>query len=145
MLPDKAAEILQIPERGMELLDRCENEPKVLKAIEMVTAGFEPADVARKYGLEYEAPEEAGPLENEGINVWECRTPRCRQKGRVATATNEPMCPQCGQPMSFLMNVEDAAQISHMARVTLGRPNIKDPNYRTDKTNVPDFALGDED
>jgi hypothetical protein len=142
MVPDRAAELLQLPERGLDLLERIEAEPNILKAIERVQMGFDPKAVAAMFHLPFEAEAEEEP-QQEGINVWQCRTPRCKQRERVSTATNRPQCPSCGIDMEFLQNVEDAIEISHMKRTQLVASGLPDPLARTDKTNAPDHALGD--
>lgn len=149
--PDQAAELLQIPERGPDLVRRCLEEEAISKAIQMVGAGFGPSDVAQALGLPWsaEAHEEFVEEQLEGkIKVWECKTLRCKQKGKVSTADEAPPCPSCGVEMIFLMAVESAAEISHMARVSL-KSGISDPLKRTDRTKAPgfvtEFADGDDD
>lgn len=146
MNPDQAAELLQLEERGLALLKLCEENDKIYKAIQKVQAGFSPRDVAALYGLDYDVEEEE--LESTGnIQVWQCRTARCRQRERVSTADDQPDCPGCGKPMHYMMSVEDAEEISHLRRTTVGRPRIDDPLYRTDRTreNAPVSELGDPD
>jgi hypothetical protein len=146
--PDEAAELLQIPERGPDLVKRCLTDDLINKAVQMVGSGFTPSDVASALGLPWDKDVYEGTVKTqlEGkIKVWECKTIRCRQKGRVATASESPVCPSCGVDMAFLMAVDDPEEISHMARLSLGRPSIKDPLHRTDRTNAPDFALGDDE
>jgi len=144
--PDRAAELLQIPERGLDLLTRFEEEGPIAKAIRAVQAGFAPADVATMYGLRYERPvhedEEVSDDEQSGnLFVYECQTNRCRQKGRVATSSINPqdpeseptLCPSCGQPMVFLLSCEDENDIHHLRRTFLPRARIADPLARTDQ------------
>jgi hypothetical protein len=145
--PDQAAKLLQIEERGPDLVKRCLEDDQIRKAIEMVCSGFTPSDVAQALGLPWNREEYEEVVEEslEGkIKVWQCNTIRCRQKGRVATASAEQDCPSCGQPMKFLMAVDDADEIAHMHRISVGRPNVKDPLARTDRTKAPDFAQGYE-
>lgn len=144
MSPDQAAELLQIPERGGDLLKRYTEEDNVAKAIQAVQAGFAPHDVCSMYGLPYD-PEEAAALEAESdaenpIKVFECKTARCRNKNKVATASapegeevEPPECPTCHQPMTYIMAVEDPDEISHMPRVKVKAPRMADPLSRTDK------------
>jgi rRNA maturation endonuclease Nob1 len=146
MDPDEAAELLQIEERGAELVKRCLSDDLINKAIQMVGSGFSPSDVASALGLKWsrEAYEEHVEESLEGkIKVWQCETIRCKQKGKVATATNAPMCPDCGKECKFVMAVDSADEISHMARMSLGRPNVKDPLKRTDRTAAP-YEVPDE-
>jgi hypothetical protein len=146
--PDEAAALLQIPERGPDLVKRCLADDLINKAVQMVGSGFTPSDVASALGLPWDKTvyDEEVKTNLEGkIKVWECKTIRCRQKGKVATASASPECPSCGVDMTFIMAVDDPDEISHMARVNMGRPRVKDPLHRTDRTNAPDFALGDED
>jgi hypothetical protein len=149
MNPDQAAEMLQVEERGIDLLKKVNENEKLAKAIQQVQAGFAPADVAQLYGLDWD-PEQAGAQsgptgEFGAINVWECKTQRCRQKGRVSTASNAPRCPSCGQEMTWVMEVMDEGEIGHMRRTFVPDPGLRDPLSRTDKTNAPDFAMGDFD
>lgn len=138
MTPDQAAAKLQIEERGLKLLKLCEAEPAIFKALQAVQSGFSAADVAEMYELEWSAEEDDAPDETEGaINVWECKTTRCRQKGRVSTATDPPQCPSCHQEMEFLMSVNDQEDIGHMRRTYVPNPGLNDPLARTDRTNAP--------
>jgi hypothetical protein len=146
--PDAAAALLQIEERGLALLQLCNENEDIAKAISNIQSGFEPRDVAKLYGLEWTEPE---PEEPEGpdtarINVWTCKTARCRQKERVSTATVQPQCPSCSQPMDFLMAVEYEEDISHMRRTFVPEPRIKDPLERTDRwrDSAPASSLGDD-
>lgn len=147
MNPDRAAELLQIPERGLDLLTRFEEEGPIAKAIRAVQAGFAPADVAAMYSLSYDAT----VLQDEEVSdddvregklfVYECQTKRCKQKGRVATSSispedeehDKPTCPSCSVPMIFLMAAEDEADINHLRRTYLPRARIADPLGRTDQ------------
>lgn len=143
--PDQAAEALQIPERGPDLVTRCLNDETIAKAIQMVGGGFSASDVAQALGLPWdkEVYEDQVETDLEGkIKVWECKTNRCRQKGAVSTADEAPDCPSCGIVMVFLMAINDADEISHMRRTTL-KVKISDPLARTDRNKAPDFAMGD--
>lgn len=137
MTADQAAAMLQIPERGVELLRRYESEDKIAKAIQAIQSGFKPAEVCELYGLPYESNEEDGGDFDEvaPIQVYECNTPRCKQKGKVSTASGDtiPDCPSCHKSMNFLMSVFDPAEVSHMARTYVPTGGIKDPLYRTDR------------
>jgi hypothetical protein len=116
----------------------------------MVASGFSPSDVAQALDLPWsrESYETAIEVSLEGkIKVWECKTHRCKQKGKVSTADLPPTCPSCSVEMSFLMAVDDAREISHMARTSI-HANIGDPLSRTDRTreNAPTGrAFDDED
>jgi hypothetical protein len=134
--PDQCAELLQIPERGPALVKRCLEDERISKAVQMVASGFSPSDVAQALELDWsaQAHEEYVEQELEGkIKVWECTTIRCKQKGKVSTAEEAPNCPQCGREMAFVMAVDSAAEISHMARTSLV-VSISDPLSRTDRT-----------
>lgn len=147
MTADQAAERLGLPERGIELLERANEEENIFKALQAVQTGFNPRDVCKLYELEWSEPEEQPDDEVDGaIQVWECKTPRCRNKNRIATATNPPDCPLCHQAMTFVTSVDEADEVAHMRRIYLRDPGIGDPLSRTDKTKAPDFAMGgDED
>lgn len=147
--PDQAAELLQLEERGPDLVRRCLSDEKVNKAIQMVASGFSPSDVAQALDLPWsrEVHDDSVETQLEGkIKVWECKTLRCKQKGKVSTADEAPNCPSCSVEMSFLMAVDDPREISHMAR-TRTSANIADPLKRTDRTreNVPSGDWDDED
>lgn len=135
MTPDQAAALLQIPERGIELLQRYQEEDNIAKAIQAVQGGFTPSDVAQLYSLPYEASEEEPEAQEGDIKVYECKTARCRQKNRVSTASGDvvPTCPSCQQDMYFVMTVADAEEISHMRRTYVPAGRIADPLARTDK------------
>jgi hypothetical protein len=144
--------MLQLQERGRELLARTMQEPEIQQALTAVINGFAPRDVCEMFHLPWDesqaVPEGPASPDEEGINVWECQTNRCRQKGKVATATNPPQCPSCGNNMNFLMVIQDPGEISHMARTDMGGSRIADPFGRTDKTHLPDHVAGggyDED
>lgn len=145
MTPDKAAEMLQIPERGMDLLKRCDEDEKVAKAITQIQAGFAPRDVAKLYGLDYDESEVVPEFTGRGIGVWQCSTERCKQKERVSTASEQPRCPGCRQLMPFLMEVTHTEEVNHMRRTFVPDPGIADPLARTDKSNAPHFSRGDDD
>lgn len=147
--PDQAAELLQLEERGPDLVRRCLTDEKINKAIQMVASGFSPSDVAQAMELPWsrEAHEDAVEANMEGrIKVWECKTTRCKQKGKVSTADNAPHCPSCGVEMSFLMAVDDAREISHMARTSVVS-HAGDPLARTDRTreSAPTGRAFDDD
>jgi hypothetical protein len=146
VLPDQAAELLQLEERGLELLQRCDEDAKLMKAIQQVVLGFAPRDVAKMYGLDWVEPEveDDGPAPDK-IHVWVCKTNRCMNREKVTTATNPPNCPRCRQPAQWLMDIDTPDEISHMARMSLPNPGLTDPLARTDRTKAPDHALGDFD
>lgn len=144
MSPDEAAAKLQLEERGLALLRRYDDEPNIAKAIGMVREGFLPRDVAALCELPYDEEDEQPETEGE-VKVWECKTPRCRQKGRVATATEAAICPSCRQPMEFLMAVDDEDEISHMRRIRVPMPQgLVDPLERTDKLKAAQAGIGDD-
>jgi hypothetical protein len=145
--PDQAAEMLQVEERGVDLLKRVNEDETLAKAIQQVQSGFNPADVADLYGIPFDRDSaQPGPSGEIGaINVWECKTQRCRQRGRVSTGTTQPNCPSCGNQMTWVMEVMDEGEIGHMRRTYVPDPGLRDPLSRTDKTNAPDFAMGDFD
>lgn len=146
MTPDQAAAKLQIEERGLKLLKLCEEKPEVMRAITALQSGFKPADVAEMFGLDYDPEADQSHANTEGaINVWQCRTDRCRQKGRVSTATEPPKCPSCHKTMDYEMSVDHPEEISHMKRTFVPDPGLSDPLARTDKTKAPDFAMGEFD
>lgn len=147
--PDECAELLQIPERGADLVKRCLQDVVMSKAINMVASGFSPSDVAQALDLDWSSKAHEELIEDQldgKIKVWECTTMRCKQRGRVSTADNAPNCPQCGLEMKFLMAVDSPAEIGHMARTSLGA-NIPDPLARTDRTRegAPDSRAGWDD
>jgi hypothetical protein len=148
--PDQAAELLQLEERGPDLVRRCLTDETINRAIQMVASGFSPSDVAQALDLPWsrEAHEESVEASLEGrIKVWECKTIRCRQKGKVSTADDAPSCPSCGVEMSFLMAIDNPEEISHMARVSV-TARISDPLARTDRTreNAPTGrSFGEDD
>jgi hypothetical protein len=142
--PDQAAKLLQIEERGVDLLQRCNEDETLGKAIQSVQQGFEPADVCKLYKLPFDESYAETPT-GDGIPVWECKTPRCAQNGRVSTASDVPDCPGCGRPMTFFREVEDVSEIGHMKRTQLSNMGLSDPTYRTDRTQAPDHDLGDFD
>jgi hypothetical protein len=139
--------MLQVEERGIDLLKRVNEDEKLAKAIQQVQSGFDPRDVAQLYGLDWDEENVvSGPTGELGaINVWECKTQRCRQRGRVSTASDAPSCPSCGQKMTWVMEVMDEGEIGHMRRTYVPDPGLSDPLARTDKTKAPDFAMGDFD
>lgn len=163
MTPDTAAKLLQIPERGIELLQRFEEDENIRKAISAVQQGFAPADVARMYELEWdeeeveeEKPEEHDP---EGtIHVYECTTKRCRQKGRVATSSvgpdpewgdpeevqPPPSCPSCGTMMHYVMTVSHESDINHLKRTYLPKARMHDDMHGVDRSGDRADA-GDDD
>jgi hypothetical protein len=143
--PDTAAEMLQIKERGLDLLRRCEDEPFIMKALQNVQVGFAPRDVAALYKLPFNVEEEEHQSVGE-IHVWECRTARCRQKNRISTGTQQQTCPSCRQPMHHLMDVDHPDEVAHMLRTFVPDPHIQDPLHRTDRTrdSAPMSSLGDE-
>ena len=148
--PDESAELLQIEERGPDLVKRCLDDPQIRKAVQMVAAGFSPSDVAQALELPWSAElhEEYVEEQLEGkIKVWECKTHRCKQRDRVATADDPPDCPSCGVEMKFLMAVDSPSEIGHMQRINV-HTAIPDPLSRTDRTreNIPvgDWDDGDE-
>lgn len=164
MTPDRAAELLQIPERGIELLKRFEAEEVIQRAVSAVQQGFTPADVAEMYGLEYEPPDPEdempeGHVPEGQIHVYECTTRRCRQKGRVATSSvgpdddwenpefpgRPPTCPSCHDLMHFVMSVEDEMDITHLKRTYLPKARVHDDMHGVDKSGNRSGAGGDED
>jgi hypothetical protein len=147
MNPDQAAQMLQVEERGIDLLKKVNEDEKLAKAIQQVQSGFDPKDVAELYGLDFDQGQVVeGPSgESDTINVWECKTQRCRQRGRVSTGGSQPNCPSCSEQMTWVTEVLHEGEIGHMRRTYVPDPGLRDPLARTDKTNAPDFAMGDFD
>jgi hypothetical protein len=142
--PDQAAERLQLEERGTDLLKRCDEDPQIFKAIQMILAGFEPKVVAETYNLDFDEAEVEQEAEGE-IKVWECTTNRCRQKGRVSTASEVPNCPSCRQEMSYVTSVMHPEEVSHMRKTFIPDPGLADPLARTDRTRSEEGMRGDDD
>jgi hypothetical protein len=148
MNPDKAAELLQIPERGIALLQRVDHDENIAKAVAQVQSGFDPRDVAQLAGLEWTEPEPdqpAGPDEQK-VNVWQCDTDRCSQRNRVSTGSMQPRCPSCKRPMTFVMSVDHVSEIGHMRRTYVPDPGVADPLDRTNrwKDSAPAPRAGDD-
>lgn len=154
MNADRAAELLQIPERGLDLLQRYEEDEGIRKAIQAVQAGFSASDVARMYNLQFDEEAEDEETVSEGnVHVYECQSKRCRQKGRVATASVLPddenfvedliKCSGCRQPMVYVRSVEHEDDIGNLRRARSPRAKMDDPLGRTDKGQGRD--TGDED
>jgi hypothetical protein len=61
MNPDQAAEMLQVEERGIDLLKRVNEDETLAKAIQQVQSGFDPKDVAELYGLDFDKVRVEGP------------------------------------------------------------------------------------
>lgn len=147
MNADRAAELLQIPERGLDLLQRFEEDAKVQKAIQAVQSGFAPADVARMYELTFDEDlEEAAEVFEGDIYVYECQSRGCKQKGRVATCSLAPddegvedltRCPECRQLMVFVMSVEDEGDIT-LRRTRTPKARIHDAMHGVDKSGMGD-------
>lgn len=143
MNADRAAELLQIPERGLDLLQRFEAEPQVQKAIQAVQSGFAPVDVAKMYELTYDEELEEEKIVSEGdIHVYECQTKRCKQKNRVATCSLGPdedgvldltNCPGCGYHMVYVMSVEDEGDIE-FRRTGASKVRFHDAMHGVDKS-----------
>lgn len=152
MNPDRAAELLQIPERGLELLQRFEEDEQIRKAIQAVQAGFSPADVASMYDLPFEGTggESDETEATEGsIFIYECQSPRCRQKGRVATSSVSPeqaledeasaaliTCAFCRQKMVCVKSVEHEWELGNLKRTRLPTANIHDSMHGVDRTGL---------
>ena len=144
MNADRAAELLQIPERGLDLLKRFEEDESIKKAITAVQSGFAPTDVASMYGLSYDdhlLPEAGVP--DGSIHVYECQTRQCKQKGRVATcslAVDEEgvedltRCPGCNLSMVYIMSVEDEGDIS-LRRTRTPKSRFHDEMHGVDKSS----------
>lgn len=162
MTPDTAAKLLQIPERGIELLQRFEEDENIKKAISAVQQGFAPADVASMYELDWDEEEieddKPEGHDDEGhIHIYECTTKQCRQKGRVATSSTgpdpewddpdevqpPPSCPSCGQLMHYVMSVVDESDINHLKRTYLPKARMHDSMHGVDKSSSRDED-GDE-
>lgn len=162
MNADRAAELLQIPERGLDLLHRFNEDEATNKAIRAVEAGFPPADVAAMYELPYDTSEvvqddEEVPSEG-SIHVYECQTNRCRQKGRVATSSVTPdeadedlaaaaliTCQSCGRRMIFVKSVESEWDLADFKRIALPRTRMHDSMHGVDKASATDKGIDEDD
>lgn len=160
MNPDRAAELLQIPERGIELLQRFNEDETIRKALQAVESGFDPTDVATMYGLPYDqglqVPEAV--LEDAPIHVYECQTHRCRQKGRVATSSVTPdeadedlakaaliTCQSCSNRMVFVKSVEDEWELGQLKRTSMPRTRVHDSMHGVDKASASDRGFDEDD
>lgn len=154
MNADRAAELLQIPERGLELLQRFEEDEQVKKAIQAVQSGFSPSDVAAMYGLPYDDEVlQESEVSDGDIHVYECQTRKCRQKGRVATCSLGPdedgvddltVCPGCGVKMIYVMSVEDEGDIT-LRRTRTPKSRMHDYMHGVDRSNYEGGDVGDDD
>lgn len=156
MNADRAAELLQIPERGLDLLRKFEEEESVQKAIAAVQAGFAPGDVAAMYDLPYEESLSVSEIvQSDGsVHVYECQTKGCRLKGRVATCSLKPddegfveeliMCPKCRQKMVYQTTVDHEDEIGELRRVYSARARIHDSMHGVDKASASEAGLDDD-
>jgi hypothetical protein len=161
MSPDRAAELLQIPERGLDLLQRFNEDETIRKALQAVEAGFAPQDVAEMYGLPFNASEillDDEDVPSEGsIHVYECQTRQCRQKGRVATSTVAPdeadedaakaalvSCPSCGRRMILVKSVESEWDLGDLRRTRSPKASFHDSMHGVDRAGSTDRGIDDD-
>jgi hypothetical protein len=160
MSPDRAAELLQIPERGLDLLQRFNEDETIRKALQAVESGFDPADVAEMYKLPYDQGMQTSEtvLEDASVHVYECQTNRCRQKGRVATSSVTPdeadedisaaaliTCQSCGKRMVFVKSVEDEWELGQLKRASLPRTRVHDSMHGVDRGSASDRGIDEGD
>lgn len=162
MNADRAAELLQIPERGLDLLQRFNEDEATNKAIRAVESGFAPRDVAEMYGLPFNASEvvlnDEDVSSEGGIHVYECQTRRCPQKGRVATSSVTPdeadeddalaaliTCVSCRKRMIFVKSVEGEEDLVDLKRTRTPKARFHDSMHGVDKATAAERGIEDDD